>query len=368
MKPALRFGIAVSLAASLFAIGSAADLAPGMKAPALTISTWIKGQEVKSFEPGHIYVVEFWATWCGPCIEGMPHLSELQAKYKDKVTVIGVNAFERGGGEGVLANVKKFVKDQGDKMSYTVARDSEKAEMAANWMTAAGQNSIPTAFIVDQKGMVVWVGHPAMMDELLAQVIDGSFDLEKSKKDFAEQSAVNQKRIAMAKRMQELNKMYHDGKKEEAIKGLDEIAKDPAQKMNVDLAKVSLYVEDDFAKAETIIRDQMKADGEGNALNIFLFNFAMQVPEIKPADAPAYGKLMEDLVAHLVAHSPAGDAFVPLNLSNVLVNLKKYDEALAMAEKAMKLFEADPKKDESFRKYFEEQINSIKEAKTKAGG
>src|SRR5262249_43056309 len=71
----------------------AASLKVGDPAPALKVSRWLQGKEVKKFEPGQVYVVEFWATWCGPCIAAMPHLAELQARYKGKgVTVIGYSA------------------------------------------------------------------------------------------------------------------------------------------------------------------------------------------------------------------------------------------------------------------------------------
>ena len=65
-------------------------LAVGDRAPALTVEKWVKGEPVTGFEKGKTYVVEFWATWCGPCIASMPHLSALQKEYKDKVTIIGV--------------------------------------------------------------------------------------------------------------------------------------------------------------------------------------------------------------------------------------------------------------------------------------
>src|SRR5690606_10442976 len=70
-----------------------ASLKAGDPAPPLKASKWLQGDEVKRFEPGKVYVVEFWATWCGPCIAFMPHLAELQARYKDKgVTVIGITS------------------------------------------------------------------------------------------------------------------------------------------------------------------------------------------------------------------------------------------------------------------------------------
>src|SRR5438270_13996920 len=70
-----------------------ASLKIGDPAPPLKASRWLQGDEVRAFEPGKVYVVEFWATWCGPCIAFMPSLAELQAEYKDKgVTCIGYTA------------------------------------------------------------------------------------------------------------------------------------------------------------------------------------------------------------------------------------------------------------------------------------
>src|SRR5438105_7662375 len=91
----------------------AATLKVGDKAPGLSVEKWVKGDEVKGFEANKVYVVEFWATWCGPCKESIPHLTKLQKDFKDKsVTVIGVAASENGSDK--LGGLKKFVKDKGD--------------------------------------------------------------------------------------------------------------------------------------------------------------------------------------------------------------------------------------------------------------
>jgi len=158
--------------------GQKAQTAPvtlhvGDAAPALTVDSFVKGEEVKTLAAGKVYVVEFWATWCGPCIESIPHLTELQHKHKD-VVCIGVASSERQPAEGAadtrLEGVKSFIAKQGDKMDYRVAYDSKRA-MSNSWMKPAGQNTIPTAFIVDSKGKIAFIGHPNEMEAALAKVV-----------------------------------------------------------------------------------------------------------------------------------------------------------------------------------------------------
>ena len=67
----------------------------GDPAPAIKYSKWLKGEPVTSFNGGQIYILEFWATWCGPCKGAMPHLTELQKEYEGKVTIVGVGVWEK---------------------------------------------------------------------------------------------------------------------------------------------------------------------------------------------------------------------------------------------------------------------------------
>ena len=137
--------------------------------------------------------MEFWATWCGPCKTSIPHLTELQKK-NPGVAFIGVSVWEQD-----QDKVKPFVEEMGDKMAYRVAMDAvpdkEKASegaMAKSWMTAAGQNGIPTAFIINKEGKIAWIGHPMEMEKPLEKIIAGTWDLKEAreeKKKAAEQQA-----------------------------------------------------------------------------------------------------------------------------------------------------------------------------------
>jgi thiol-disulfide isomerase/thioredoxin len=153
----------------------AASLKGGDPAPPLKVSKWLQGQAVKGFEPGKVYVVEFWATWCGPCIAFMPHLADLQEKYKDRgVTVIGFTARDVLGKPGHTEEmVTAFVKKNGPKLRYTFAYADDGATAAA-WMKAAGREGIPCSFVVDKAGRIAYIGHPLYLPLVLEKVVAGT--------------------------------------------------------------------------------------------------------------------------------------------------------------------------------------------------
>lgn len=156
----------------------APELFIGSKAPELQIAKFVKGESVDGFEEGQVYVVEFWATWCGPCIAAFPHLSSLQEEHGDNVRFIGVDVFERDTDQMArIERIEAFVEEQGERMSYTVAVEDGSA-MGDNWLRPAKQNGIPTAFIVDGTGTIAWIGHPMGIDKVLERVVSGDFDAQ----------------------------------------------------------------------------------------------------------------------------------------------------------------------------------------------
>jgi thiol-disulfide isomerase/thioredoxin len=160
------------------------SLKVGDPAPKLQTGKWVQGEPVKDFQKGKAYIVEFWATWCPPCRASIPHLNETYNKFKDKgLIVIGQDCSEQND-----ALVAPFVKNMGDKMTYRVALDdkatNKQGQMSKTWMEAAGRDGIPSAFLVDTKGVIAWIGHPMeLKEQVIEEVLAGTFDVRKAAAD-----------------------------------------------------------------------------------------------------------------------------------------------------------------------------------------
>lgn len=148
-------------------------LVAGEKAPALAFESWVKGEPVGAFETGKVYVIEFWATWCGPCIAGIGHLTELQHRYGERgLVVIGATARDA---RNELAAVEAMVAMRGAGMDYRVAWDGRGATHRA-YMGAAGLNSIPAAFVVGKDGTLEYIGHPQTLELVVPKLLDGTWE------------------------------------------------------------------------------------------------------------------------------------------------------------------------------------------------
>ena len=145
MKNLHKLGVIVAALAS-FGMANA-ELGVGNPAPALKVAKWAKGKPVAKFEPGKVYVVEFWATWCGPCKQSIPHLTELAKKFKDKVTFTGVSVWENqdnSKSNAYVAKVEKFVKDMGTRWTIT----SPLTTLMARWLERGCRLPIRTEYLL----------------------------------------------------------------------------------------------------------------------------------------------------------------------------------------------------------------------------
>jgi thiol-disulfide isomerase/thioredoxin len=189
--------LATCFIANLTGTLSAEDkpLMVGDPAPKLEVREFIKGEPVKQFEKGKVYVVSFWATWCQPCMECIPLLTELQ-KNNPKVVFLGVSIDEPA------TDVAAFVKMMGEKMDYRIAtdtrvKDATEGQTQKSWLLASLIDEIPVAFIINKEGKVAWVGQPTDAEEPLAQIVAGKWDLAAEIKKNSEIVAAKQRAAAL---------------------------------------------------------------------------------------------------------------------------------------------------------------------------
>jgi len=323
----------------------------GSPAPALKASRWVKGTPVAGFEKGKVYVVEFWATWCGPCRQTIPHLTEMAKTFAGKATFIGMSVWERGESpEKLEATVDAFVKEMGDKMAYNVARDTADGHMAKAWMQAASQNGIPAAFIVNGDGQIAWVGHPMNgLDKVLANVIAGKHDLAAAKAEALKAAAAEARRsqamaefgkpLAAAQNAKDYPKLLSLTQEATAkFPDLAELFDRPrfTALLHVDEAKAAAMLDAEKAKAEPdlglfgyLIASEAGLTKSWYAKAVTILETELKNPETSPALRPYLAKAL-----HLSGRSQEA----------VVVQQKYVDEARGKAPEArLKQFEADLK-------------------------
>lgn len=161
----------------------------GMNAPPITTQFWLKEPDKKiEFGDGRTYLVEFWATWCAPCIQKMPKLVELQREFGlDQMAVVAVTTESK---EAVITFVdrRKVARQSSTGIdisqianAISIGVDNESSSFNA-YMVASGFRAIPTRFIVGKTGQIEWAGVGDEYEDVLRKVLDGSWD----RKSFAE--------------------------------------------------------------------------------------------------------------------------------------------------------------------------------------
>lgn len=325
----ISLGLAALAAAAMACAGG---LGIGSKAPEIKAAKWLNGKPVAKFEKGQIYVVEFWATWCGPCKQSIPHLNEMsKGEFKDKVKFIGVSVWERAPDDKTPAymdKVSKFVKDMGAGMSYSVAIDGLDDFMSKNWMQAAGQNGIPAAFIVNGEGQIAWIGHPMNgLDETLRQILAGKYDMKGA-------AAKLKKEQEMEEAMMSLNQTVGTLMAKGDYKGAVDAFEKGVEKLEV----------------EPEVRQQMRAN--------FFNQIAWDLLTNKKILNPDYRLALEVAEKAVAADPENGLILDTLALANFKNGNK--EKAIAIQEKAIALVKAMKNADAETLKEMEERLAEFK--------
>lgn len=323
-KPNLMILAALACGLVLSSVSVGQDLNIGDQAPALDVEHWVSNgdgnfKEVTEFKEGNVYVVEFWATWCGPCIASMPHLSELQEKHaKNGLQIISISdedletveEFLEGdvrGGEGTYAELTSV---------YCLTTDPD-GESQEQYLQAAGENGIPTAFIVGKDGRIEWIGHPMEIDEPIEAVLNDSWDREAF---VAEREKKQADQKIMQEVMSELNELMGDEDTEGALELIDskigELESDEAKgflgQIRLQILMMtggeeavkafSEFVEEN--KEDSMLLNQIawaivEQDMQGEEVDEAMINAAAKAAQFAVDAAPEDGAIL-DTLAHLL--------------------------------------------------------------------
>lgn len=150
----------------------------GDPAPALAVEAWLTGEPLARLTEGRIYVIEFWAVWCSPCLASISLLTEIQREHP-QVRVIGVA--ER---YPDVAKVRAFVAEKRREIGYAIALQapggetkSDRGQMSREWLDASASAGIPTVFLIDGSGKIAWIGPPANLRSPLVELLEDRFDV-----------------------------------------------------------------------------------------------------------------------------------------------------------------------------------------------
>ncbi|MGJ8655929.1 MAG: redoxin family protein [Akkermansiaceae bacterium] len=258
---------------ALSTMGTSFGLEPGDKIAidGIQKADFLKGESSKEWEPGKLYIMECWATWCGPCIAAIPHMDALYDKYEEKgLRVVGMNVWDEKAGR---EKADKFVKGKGDGMSYPVAYVDSESVFQKDWLDAGGVEMIPHTFVV-RDGVLLFEAHPMeLTDERIQSLLAGG---EESDKLVAEYRRVAQAEVDMKLRAAEFATALKAGDKEAMKTALDaavnlRIESYDLERMQLEYA---LAVEDWAMVAEAL-------DGDGNTIMTVVrrLEFREGVPE-----------------------------------------------------------------------------------------
>ncbi len=136
-------------------------LEPGTAAPAWTLRDAAGATHSLEAQRGRLVLLDFWATWCGPCRAAMPSMERLHRKHGGRLRVFGVNFAENGDAAG-------YMRAQG--FTYTLLTRGDAVA------TEYGVSGIPCFYLIDGQGKVLWAaaGFSSRNERELEEKIDAA--------------------------------------------------------------------------------------------------------------------------------------------------------------------------------------------------
>ena len=170
---------------------SQSNIKVGEKAPAIIITDWIANIPKDKKLTNKNIVLEFWATWCGPCIAAVPHMDSLQEKFKKSgIYFISITDEPKQKVENLLKRIP---------FTSIVVSDQSKNTQVQFGDGKEGIPSIPLTVLINKKGIVSWIGYPLLLTEsILKDFMDGKIILSSIDADIVASGEQNNKEDSLA--------------------------------------------------------------------------------------------------------------------------------------------------------------------------
>lgn len=309
-----RLGIGL-LAGLLTQTSLALKVGDEVSVDALTEIKFLQGTAPAQWEEGKVYVFEFWATWCGPCLQVIPHMDALYDKYNEKgLEVYGMNVKEAD----KLDKLKSFLEGKGDGMSYPIGLMEQDDAFDQAYYTAAGIRGIPHALVV-KGGKLVMRMHPAQLNEAMVEKLlspDTNTDelIAEQKKQNEQQEKTKKIYTAFSKAKRENNI--------EAMKAATAEAKEVNPEMHSFFTGQIMIAEKDWAGVTSFINALPEAQKGNTCMSVFV-------------ETDTEEGVSEELLKTMEPHLKAPGALGSILKSRLQVRLKQKEKAIELATQAV---------------------------------
>lgn len=337
LRPVMAASVLLTLspAASIRANEGGPESRIGKPAPPLGVRDWLDGDKIETFEPGHIYIVELWATWCEPCVASFPKVVEAQKRYAPKkVHFAAVSAESPGDVRRFLRRKRPDGKRWSEYLNFSIGADPD-GSFSRDYFHAFRQNALGATFIIGRDGTLQWVGVPrenyAAFDDALEKIVAGNWNAEEFAQDFA---AGLERRAKLQKLEAKLNTALNQKEEGRAASAIEEIKSVAGTDPEFPIAAMFLLARNERWDASIALGEHILETCSLNVPGLNLIAWNLATLEGRPESAVELARAAMAKASKLPGYE---DAEILDTHARVCAEMKDYDCAVDRAEAALKL-------------------------------
>jgi len=318
----------------------------GAQPPHLAVIKWLNGTPIKQFEKGHVYVIEFTATWCPPCRKAIPHLSKLAKKYQGKIDIISIYTMEENSKNipsdlSYIKNVETLLEAMKAKINYTVAVDTPSNRCAELWLKANGSTGIPKVFVIDQTGHIVWIGQPWDLDQIIALTLAKEINPELEK----------HKQQQFRKVLHDISAKSEGSESSNALISIDSLIKSYPEREHLYSLKFKILCQIDEYKAYTLLQWMLN--------NLQDFDWLHMVHDTWASQKQPNYKLALEVANRAIEESETKfiEAYGWYCKADIYIKIQDYNNALVSYQHALECSKTSANPRDPI--FFQEKLNSF---------